>query len=115
MVLAYPPRSGGNKAAGFLTPESFVQKSMYLFNYISLAKRWGPQNWSLIQCLILVDAAEIISKLTVGEKETHSFVLVSISVIIEGLFDFHDFLLYPAIKRSGISLFLWVPGCYAGL
>jgi hypothetical protein len=59
--------------------------------------------------------AELVSEFTVGEKKTESFVLVSISVIIEGLFDFHDFLLYPAIKRVGISLFLWVAGCYAGL
>lgn len=56
-------------------------------------------------CVVLVNTTELISKFAVGQKKTQSFVFVSISVIIEGLFDFHDFLLHSGKKRSGISLF----------
>ena len=64
-----------------------------------------PQDRRLDDRDVLVDAAELIPKISICHKQTQPLVLVSIPVITENLFDTHDFPLCLAIKSEFDSLF----------
>jgi len=95
--------------------KSFTEQSQHPFNDIPMNEAWRPHNRRFIHYPTLVDAAKLISKFTIGQKKTQSFVLVSIAVIVESLFNFHDILLHLGAKARWELPFLLVAGRYAGL
>jgi hypothetical protein len=95
MISTRLPRSGRTEAAGLCTSESSAQESDDRVDHITMNEGWRQDDGGFIHGLLPVNSAELVSKITVGQKEGQPFVRISISVFIKGFIEFHDFLLHP--------------------